>query len=372
MSDLLKHRYSPAYVARLGAALTKVWPKFDAAGFQRAVLGGGWSRLELKQRMRRLSTMLHRFLPLPYPKQIEVLWKVAPSFGGLEGMLFPDFIEQFGLDDFETSIGALEYFTQFSSSEFAVRPFLLRYAARMLRVMRQWAAHKNEHVRRLASEGSRPRLPWAMALPAFKKDPSPTLPILATLRVDPSDYVRRSVANHLNDIAKDHPELVLEIASRWLKANPATAGLVKHACRTLLKRGDSRALALFGYQRSESVDVLGLRLSASTLRLGDDLCFQFVVQHRAPAPLPLRLEYAVDFVKADGKTNRKIFQISEGLFVPHQPRQFERKHRFRDFTTRHHYDGEHRLSILVNGQVTAESSVHLTRAARPRKPNDPP
>lgn len=362
MSSLLKDRYSPAYVERLAAAMAEAWPRFDAAGYVRAVLGDGWAGLELKQRMRRLSSMLHRFLPVPYARQIAVLEKAAVPFGGFEGMLFPDFVEQFGLDDFETSTRALEWFTQFSSSEFAVRPFITRYGPRMMTVMRSWASHDNEHVRRLASEGCRPRLPWALALPEFKRDPSPVLPILEALKADPSDYVRRSVANNLNDIAKDHPEVVLAVARRWLGNSKPTDALVKHACRTLLKRGDQRALELFGYRRTVGVKVTGLRLSAAKLRIGEDLRFQFNVLHRARRPVALRLEYAVDFVKASGRTTRKVFKISEGIFGPDEPRQFERKHRFRDFTTRKHHPGEHRLSILVNGEVSADRSWMLARA----------
>lgn len=362
MSSLLKDRYSPAHVKRLAAAVSEVWPKFDSSGYARVVLGDGWAGLELKQRMRRLSSTLHRFLPIPYARQIAVLEKVAPAFGGLEGMLLPDFVEQFGLDDFDTSVRALEWFTQFSSSEFAVRPFIVHYGERMMAVMRRWASHDNEHVRRLASEGCRPRLPWAMALPEFKRDPSPVLPILEALKADSSDYVRRSVANNLNDIAKDHPEVVLGVARRWLGKSKLTDALVKHACRTLLKRGDARALELFGYRPATGAKVTGLRLSAAKLRIGEDLHFQFAVLLRAGHPVALRLEYAVDFVKASGRTTRKVFKISEGIFAPDEPRQFDRKHRFRDFTTRKHHPGRHRLSILVNGEVSVAGNLMLTRA----------
>jgi 3-methyladenine DNA glycosylase AlkC len=362
MSSLLKDRYSPAYVKRLAAAVSEAWPRFDKTGYTRAVLGDGWAGLELKQRMRRLSSTLHRFLPMPYARQIALLEKVAPPFGGLEGMLFPDFVEQFGLGDFDISVRALEWFTQFSSSEFAVRPFIVRYGARMMAVMRRWTSHDSEHVRRLASEGCRPRLPWAMALPEFKRDPSPVLPILEALKADPSDYVRRSVANNLNDIAKDHPESVLDVARRWLGKNKSTDSLVKHACRTLLKRGDMRALELFGYRRTAGLKVTGLRLSAANLRIGEDLRFRFVVVHRERGPVALRLEYAVEFVKASGRTTRKVFKIGEGLFTPNEPRQFERKHRFRDFTTRKHHPGKHHLTILINGEASAEGSLHLSGA----------
>jgi 3-methyladenine DNA glycosylase AlkC len=362
MSSLLKDRYSPAYAKRLAAAVSEAWPRFDKVGYTRAVLGDGWAGLELKQRMRRLSSTLHRFLPMPYIRQIAVLEKTAAPFGGFEGMLFPDFVEQFGLDDFDISVRALEWFTQFSSSEFAVRPFIVRYGARMMAVMRRWTSHDNEHVRRLASEGCRPRLPWAMALPEFKRDPSPVLPILEALKADPSDYVRRSVANNLNDIAKDHPEVVLGVAQRWLGKSKLTDALVKHACRTLLKRGDVRALELFGYRRTAEVKVTGLWFSAANLRIGEDLRFGFAVMHRARHPLALRLEYAVDFVKAGGRTTRKVFKITEGTFVPGVPREFDRKHRFRDFTTRRHHPGKHRLTILINGEASAESCLQLSDA----------
>ncbi len=360
MSELLKDRYSRAFVARLAAAVAMEWPAFDAAGYARAVTGNGWRALELKQRMRRLSSMLHCFLPLPYSEQLALIGKVAPRFSGFEAMLFPDFVEQFGLEDFGASVPALEWLTRFSSSEFAVRPFIVRYGPRLMKVMRSWAGHDNAHVRRLASEGCRPRLPWAMALPAFKQDPSPVLPILAALKADPSEYVRRSVANNLNDIAKDHPEIVLDVARRWLGRRAVTDALVKTACRTLLKRGDPRGLALFGFDGRVPAEVRGLQLSPAKLRIGEDLRFQFELRHRGRKPLALRLEYAVDFVKASGRTSRKVFQITEATFPPATPRRFDRKHRFCDFTTRKHYPGEHGLSIFVNGIARARATLQLT------------
>ena len=152
-------------------------------------------------------------------------------------------------------------------------------------------------------------------------------------------------------------------ARRWLGKSKDTDALVKHACRTLLKRGDARALGLFGYRRTTGVKVTGLRLSAAKLLIGEDLRFGFAVVHRARRPVALRLEYAVDFVKASGRTTRKVFKISEGIFAPDEPRQFDRKHRFRDFTTRKHHPGRHRLSILVNGEVSAGAALLLGRPA---------
>jgi 3-methyladenine DNA glycosylase AlkC len=342
----LKLLYSPAYVKRLAGDVVAVAPRFDAEGFAGAVLGRGWKDLALKQRMRRISGALGEYVPGAYRGQLATLQRVAPHHGGFLGMYFPDFVATYGLDDFDASIPALERLTRFSSSEFAVRPFIVRYDARMMNVMRAWAEHADEHVRRLASEGCRPRLPWGMALQRFKTDPAPILPILERLRADTSEYVRRSVANNLNDIVKDHPDLVLATARRWLGESPATDQLVKHACRTLLKRGDQRALALFGQHDVVPVKVR-LTLAATTIAIGDNLHFTFDL--RSGMATPARVEYAIDFVKNGGGTSRKVFKIGERQLQRATPMDFARHHRFTDFTTRKHYPGEHDLAILVNG-----------------------
>ncbi|HEU0202944.1 MAG TPA: DNA alkylation repair protein [Burkholderiaceae bacterium] len=363
MTALLKDRYDRAYVRTLADALAAAAHGFDHAGFVRAVLGRRWRTLELKQRMRRIAQTLHAFLPGDYRAQLRVLLRVAPQFGGFEAMFFPDFVECFGLDDFDASVAALEVFTQYSSSEFAVRPFLLRYGPRMLAAMERWARHPNEHVRRLASEGTRPRLPWAMALPEFKADPRPCLPILETLRNDPSEMVRRSVANHLNDIAKEHPDIVLDVAARWLGQTPATDALVRHACRTLTRRGDQRALRFFGHHDAVDVSVDQLRLSPRRLPIGSDLTFSFTVALSAGLPVAARIDYAVDFVKANGRISRKVFRIGERSLTT-TPLAIRRKHRFCDFTTRKHFPGVHRIAIVVNGVERAAGSFQLVAARR--------
>jgi 3-methyladenine DNA glycosylase AlkC len=156
--------------------------------------------------------------------------------GGLVYIFLPDYIEQYGLEDFESSVKAIENVTRFVSCEFAVRPFILKYGGTMMKKMRTWSLHKSYHVRRLSSEGSRPRLPWAISIPELKKDPSPILPILENLKNDPSEWVRRSVANNLNDIAKDHPGLVIELARKWKGISRETDAIIKHGSRTLLKK----------------------------------------------------------------------------------------------------------------------------------------
>ena len=363
MAELLKHRYSPRYIAEVARAVRAEQPRFDAEAFTCSVLGNGWGALELKGRMHRIAAALREHLPGSYRQQLTALKRAAKAFGGFEAMVFPDFVEQFGQHDYATSIAALEHFTRFSSSEFAVRPFIAREPKRTLAQMFAWAGHRNEHVRRLASEGCRPRLPWGMRLPALIADPTPLAPILERLRADPSEMVRRSVANNLNDIAKDHPALVLALARRWHGENAATDALLKHACRTLLKRGDAGALRLFGHHDNVQVRVRAFRLAAARLSIGGSLGFAFSVTLAQNTPAKLRLEYAVDFVKRTGSTSRKVFKIGEPLVEPGRPLRIERRHRFTDFTTRRHYPGRHRITVLVNGVERGTRTVRL-RAAR--------
>lgn len=347
MAEPLKLLYSPTYVAVLASAIEEQTRSFDADAFKKSVLGNGWKTLELKQRMRRISSTLAEHVPGTYRNQLKTFRRLAPRFDGFRGLFFPDFVEVRGLDDFDASMGALEYFTRFSSSEFAVRPFIVKYGQRTMTVMRSWADDENEHVRRLASEGCRPRLPWGIGLAQFKRDPSPILPILEHLRADPSDYVRRSVANNLNDIVKDHPDLVLDIAQRWLGTSPETDRLVKHACRTLLKRGDQRALKLFGHHDCVDVKVTSFSVSPKSVAIGTSLSFGFVL--RAQSRTPARIEYAIDFVNSKGGTSRKVFKVGEKSLVANEPLRIDRTHRFADFTTRTHYPGRHRIAVRVNG-----------------------
>ena len=364
MPEPLKLLYSRAYIDELAAALGGSVGEFDSTAFTRDVLGNGWKSLELKQRMRRISNMLFEHIPGSYRAQLKPLRHLAPTFDGFRGLFFPDFVEVYGLDDFDASMQALEHFTQFSSSEFAIRPFIVKYGARTITVMQRWAKHPNEHVRRLASEGCRPRLPWGIGLAEFKRDPAPILPILEQLRADPSDYVRRSVANNLNDIVKDHPDLVLGIAKRWLATSPETDRLVKHACRTLLKRGDQRALRLFGHDDSVDVKVASLIVSPKTVVIGTKLSFSFVL--RAGSHTPARIEYAIDFVNGKGTTTRKVFKIAEKTLDAKQPLPIERQHRFTNFTTRTHYPGRHRIAVLVNGVERASRRFDVVAPLRNR------
>ncbi len=220
------------------------------------------------------------------------------------------------------------------------RTFLIRYGDQMMQQMYVWTKHPHPMVRRLASEGSRPRLPWAMAIPILKHDPTPLLPILETLKNDPSETVRRSVANNLNDIAKDHPDFVLNIMDNWRGISAETDWVIRHGSRTLLKRANSKALQSFGFQEVTPVEVFDLTIKSNTLSLGDTLTFSFSIKNLSDTEgCKLRLEYGIDYMKSNGKTSRKIFQISETTLEQGQTRSFRRQQSFKNLTTRKHYTG---------------------------------
>ena len=265
------------------------------------------------------------------------------------GMSFPDFVEVYGQDDanWDLSVNALAKYTILWSSEFAVRPFIINQEERMMAQMLVWSRHENEHIRRLASEGCRPALPWAMALPKFKKDPTPVLPILEQLKSDPSQYVRKSVANNLNDISKTRPDIVIKIAADWHGENEHTNWILKHGCRTLLKKGNRDILALFGLGDTQNVEIGSFDLETASISIGEDMNFSFDISAREATKA--RLEYGVDYVKSNGKRSRKVFKLSEVSLKANEKKTYMRKHSFADLSTRKHYSGVHSITLIVNG-----------------------
>lgn len=364
MPEPLKHVYHPVFLNTFASLVNTVIPAFSPRPFLETVLGEGWEALALKQRMRRIASALHSHLPGDYGAQVSCIRHIIDVLqrkgekGGFAYMFFPDFIEQYGLHALETSLQAMEHITQFASCEFAIRPFLLRHQENVMAQMLAWSLHPHASVRRFASEGCRPRLPWAMAIPALKKDPSPILPILEHLKADPSLFVRKSVANNLNDIAKDHPDLVATHVKSWKGSCVETDWIIRHGCRTLLKKAHPSTYALFDLERAADCRLENLTLSHTVLKIGDRLRFSFALT-TGNAPRKIRLEYAVYYKKANGTQSRKIFQLTEKILQPGQTYFFQKEQRFQDFTTRKHYPGEHKLSIVLNGQERLEKEFIL-------------
>lgn len=366
MSNLLKDVYSPEFYGHFTEVMQEVIPAFDGRRFTQMVFDETWPERELKDRMRHTSRVLHHFLPRPFPEAvpamlqaIALLRKNKMKNYGFACMFFPDHIENFGLEHYDSAVRAMEQITHFASCEFAVRPFILKYGNRMMDQMLGWSKHEDPHVRRLSSEGCRPRLPWAMALPALKKDPRPILPILENLKNDPSEFVRRSVANNLNDISKDNPDIALSIFREWIGQSPETGRIVKHACRTLLKQGRPEAIELFGYSGLAHIRAHNFRIRTPEVRVGESLSFSFELENTGSAPASVRLEYGLYYRKANGLLSRKVFKISEREYAPQTRSAIERRQSFRPITTRNFYPGKHELSLIINGEEVEKQSFML-------------
>ncbi len=363
---LLKELYSPQFYQQFCQVLKVVLPSLDEKKFTKAIFCNTWEQMELKARMKHTSTVLHSVLPSDYKKAapllkelVTELQKSALHRHSLECMFIPDYMERYGIDDFERSVKLFEHVTPFTSCEFAVRPFIVKYEEQMLQKMLAWSQHKNHHVRRLASEGARPRLPWAMALPALKKDPSAIIPILENLKVDESEYVRRSVANNLNDIAKDNPQVVIQIAKKWKGHSKETDAIIKHASRTLLKQGNAEILKHFGLANNPKVEVIQFNLLQKKIKIGEYLEFKFVIRNTDKKAQELRLEYAIHYLRNNGTHSKKVFKISERKIAPNEVLEISRKQSFKIITTRQFYAGKQFVSIIVNGQERAKDEFWL-------------
>lgn len=351
--------FNAAYYRRVAELLAAEQPGFDRKRFV-ALATNGLGDLTLIQRMRRATVAARATLPPDFPEAVSVLQRLAPRLpSGLTGIWLPDFVGQHGHGHFDLSMAALKFLTPFSSAEFAIREYLKRDFARTLAIMEAWSRDQNEHVRRLASEGSRPRLPWSFRLEAAVADPSLTAPILMNLRADPSLYVRKSVANHLNDISKDHPDWMLAKLKSWDLAHPHTSWIAKRAARTLIKAGHRRALALFNFGGKPAVKLGGLRVTPARLRLGDTFEFSFALASTARRDQRLAVDYLMHYVKASGGTAAKVFKLREVTLPAGETVSFAKRQVIRNFTTRRHYAGRHRLEIQVNGRILGGAHFDL-------------
>jgi 3-methyladenine DNA glycosylase AlkC len=356
MAEQLKNLYSKEFILKLTNKLFLIYSDFKKEIFINSIFDNSWQDLELKQRMRHIALNLNKHLPHTYKKQLEILKEVKEDFAGLEAMVFQDFVEVFGLDDFDNSMKALEVFTQNSSSEFAIRQFILKYEDETMEQMKILAKSKNEHLRRLASEGCRPRLPWAVALPKFKQNPSKVLEIIELLKNDKSLYVRKSVANNLNDISKNNPNIVIEFVKENLGKTKELDWICKHASRTLLKKGDKQILDLFDFSKSNHINLIDFCYDKS-VNVDENLTFSFEI-NSSESIGNIRVEYAIDYLKSNKTHNRKVFMISQNE-IKLSSKKFTKKQSFKNMTTRKHYLGKHFIAILINGEEILKEEFYL-------------
>jgi len=354
----LKEIFNRERLAHIARETEAVWPAFDRKRFM-TLATEGLDDLGIMQRMRLVATSLYETLPQEFANAVPILEKLAPRLGhAFTAISLSEYVALYGQKHFDRSLEALKLLTRFGSSEFAIRHFLVADFDRTISVMRGWAANENEHVRRLASEGSRPRLPWSFQLKNLIADPSPTGPILDALKADPSLYVRKSVANHLNDIGKDHPELLIERVSGWDRPDKHTAWIVRHALRTLIKKGDPLALALIGTTGRAEVKVLDFSVAPKKINLGDRITTRAKLVSASKTAQRLVVDYAIHYTKKNG-LSRKVFKLKEIDLAPKATVDLAISQTVRDFTTRKHNAGFHRVELLVNGAVLAESGFDL-------------
>jgi 3-methyladenine DNA glycosylase AlkC len=347
----LKEMFNLAYYTKLTSAFCQVYKPFAGKKFMADVLAS-LDSLSLNERMRHTSIVLHRHLPSDYQKTVALMMEVIPLLPkGYTNLVFPDYVSQFGTAHLKLSLKALAFFTQFGSSEFAIRTFLKTDFEYTLAKMYDWSEDKNEHVRRLSSEGSRPRLPWSFKLDEVIQYPKHTRPILENLKKDESLYVRKSVANHLNDFSKDSPGYVLDLVKQWDLSHPHTGWIVKRGCRSLLKSGDQKAMALFQYTKKVHVWIKNFSLHPSTVAIGQVICFEFDLISRKKTDQQLMVDYRIYYVKKNGSASPKTFKLTEVKLAANAAVHVSKKQRFQDFATRKHFAGQHWLEIIVNGSV---------------------
>jgi len=357
----LKEIFDAACFREIAKELADIHNGFDSKRFLSLALAD-LEPLSLMQRLRRMTEGLHATLPANYRKTLGILRKLAPRIKrSFVTLVLPDYVALYGLEDFDTSMEALKFFTPFGSAEFGVRYFLRQDQPRTLAMMEEWSKDEDEHVRRLASEGSRPRLPWSFRLEPLVADPSPTLGILENLKADPSLYVRKSVANHLNDITKDHPTWVLDRLESWPLDNKHTAWIARHALRTLIKKGDQRALAVIGAGAKPEVVVHDLGVSPRDIKLGNAIQLAFKVESKAKREQRLVVDYIVHYVKKSGETSGKVFKLKELTLGAGETISVTRKQSIQDFTTRVHHPGRHDVEIVINGVSVAKDFFVLSR-----------
>ncbi len=367
MAEPLKNHYGPQIPKRIAGMIAAAYPGFDPKAFLRDALDG-YEELELMPRGRHLARVLRRHLPAAYPDAIAVLLASIDPPGQVRGgdlgtfLYLPHtfFVAEYGLDHLEISLQAQYELTQRFTAEFSIRPFLERHPEATLARLRVWATDPSEHVRRLVSEGTRPRLPWAPRLRQFQRDPAPVLALLELLKDDPALYVRRSVANNLNDIGKDHPEVLAKTARKWLKgASPERAWLVRHALRSAVKRGEAGALAALGYGGQAQVEVSQVRISPRRAPIGGAVTITFVLTNTSAHTQRVLVDFRVHFVKASGRTNPKVFKLKAVELAPGENVTLRKAVSLAAMSTRKHYPGKHPVEVVLNGATQALGSFAL-------------
>lgn len=381
MPEPFKNLLNNEVIAGMASHFKKQWPKFNAKGFV-VTASEDLESLELKARTDQITDAMIQYLPADFEKAGKIMLASlgAPleddisagtlNANGIAGWAVTPMTNYVGLrgsDHFDLSMTLLKEMTKRASSEFGIRFFLLESPTETLSVLKSWATDKDQHVRRLVSEGTRPRLPWATNLPIFIKDPSPVIKLLEMLKDDDKEYVRRSVANNLNDIAKDHPGIVAEITAQWMKgASQERKKLIRHACRTLVKSGHKRTLQVLGYNPPK-IQLVSIDILTPTVKFGEALAFTLSICSNADHDQALMIDYVIHHQKANGKTSPKVFKWRTTILAAQKTFNATKKHVIKKITTRVYYPGVHMVEVMVNGVSVGVEDFQLLIPKLPEK-----
>ena len=360
MSTPFRESVGPAAAARLFAEVQAASTAFDLSRAQAAL--PPLEALALKARVDAIATALRAGLPADWPAALEALLRALPpplpgttGFGALF-YLWPvlTVVEVHGGAHPAESLAALRALTRRFSAEFAVRPYLREHPAAAWAAVEAWAGDPCPHVRRLASEGTRPRLPWGVRLAV--RDLQRHFDLLQRLIDDPSPYVRRSVANHLGDLAKEDRSAAVAAAAAWLAEDPRRAPVLRHGLRGPLKAGDPRALALFGHA-PVAVQVRAVQVGPAEVSIGEEVLLEAILAVDAPALV--RVDIVWEWPGARGGWSRRTFVGGSAALVPGAPWHLRWPLRLRPVTTRPLRPGPQRLLLRVQGEVRATVSFAL-------------
>lgn len=330
-------------VMDLGCRIKNCYDDFDSGSFCSEIIPN-LSPLGLFERLELVTVSLKLHLPDSFKVASDILLNVACRDMGFMVIALSNYISSYGMDEFDISMDALYYFTKSFSSEFAIRPFIIKYSEQCFTRFREWVNDDDVEVRRLISEGMRPRLPWGIRLQSFVKDPEPILEFLEILKDDKELYVRRSVANNINDIAKDHPDLVIKTLSVW-----GNCWVVRHGLRTLIKKGNPGALKILGYSDNPMIKVENL-VFGKDVKIGDFYSFSFSLVSESENTQKLVIDYVIYHKKANGLKTPKVFKLKNIELPGNKKITIKKKHSFKIISTRKYYSGEHSIEIKVNGK----------------------
>ena len=371
---LMRDGISEKSVHALALRLSSHWRPFNIKKFEGLIFPALAER-GLGERIQLVRRALKSVLPDDFRKAVPIMIdSLGPEIpeGGLENvdvssptgfivMSQAAYVARYGLDHFDLSMKAFYEMTKRFSAEGSIRYFLLQHEKQTLKQLDEWTRDDNFHIRRLVSECTRPRLPWMICLPKYVLNPAPVIKLIDKLKHDPSLYVRRSVANNLNDIAKDNPAMVTSTLQRWNKKQPTDEmqWLTRHALRTLVKQGNPEALTLLGYPQSLKLSVDHFKVEPKRLQLGGELRIMIRLTSGEKKSVPLMIDFVLHHMKANGQLRPKVFKLAKKAILPGEILTLEKAHSMRPITTRKYYEGRHEIELQINGKLVAHDQFHL-------------